>query len=545
MTDIGREIGEAPPVPELLKWVSKRIPSAMRYSTICKVAITYHDQIYGDPEAVELPSQIVHALRVGNEVVGRVHIAYTEKHDFLDEESALLGGTANRLSSYLETRHLIDQVQQRAIELEDTTAFLDSIFDNLPVMVFVKEAKELRHIRWNKTGLELIGRTTEEMIGKNDYDFFPKEEADFFAAKDRETLEKGELVEIPEEPIQTADGDTRWLYTRKTPVYSVDGQPRYLLGISVDITEQKRAQAEREQLLTEMQQSQELLRSIIDATPDWIFVKDRDHRHHLVNKSYAEAMHLSPDDFLGKNDLEVGFPEYIVKGDPERGIRGFWTDDNQVMNSGEPLANPHVVVSVDDEERIFDDIKIPLRDAEGEVWGVLGMGRDVTERERLLEEVQAAYRQYVAQEWGQFLTEQRQGHWHIEHQSGALPHQPGRNGDDGTAISTPITLRGQVIGSLNLEDMDPERKWSDEEKALLESVSEQLAQTVENLRLFENTQQRASREQLTREITDKMRAAPDVDAIIQTGLTELTRALGVSRSYVKLSPKLEQDQSTQ
>ena len=66
------------------------------------------------------------------------------------------------------------------------------------------------------------------------------------------------------------------------------------------------------------------------------------------------------------------------------------------------------------------------------------------------------------------------------------------------------------------------------------AVAEQLALTVENLRLFDDTKRRAMREELTRQITDKMHAAPDIDTIVQTGLTELAQALGVSRTYVKL-----------
>jgi GAF domain-containing protein len=92
-----------------------------------------------------------------------------------------------------------------------------------------------------------------------------------------------------------------------------------------------------------------------------------------------------------------------------------------------------------------------------------------------------------------------------------------------------------------LQDLAPERQWTAEEIALVESVSEQLALTVENLRLFDDTQKRAGREQITREITDKMRAAPDMDTIIQTGLRELAKALGASRTYIKLNPDMEQD----
>src|SRR5206468_1130461 len=72
-------------------------------------------------------------------------------------------------------------------------------------------------------------------------DFFPREQADFFTAKDREVLSKGMLEDIPEEPIDTPGG-TRWLHTRKIPILDDAGEPLYLLGISIDITERKRAQ---------------------------------------------------------------------------------------------------------------------------------------------------------------------------------------------------------------------------------------------------------------------------------------------------------------
>jgi hypothetical protein len=108
------------------------------------------------------------------------------------------------------------------------------------------------------------------------------------------------------------------------------------------------------------------------------------------------------------------------------------------------------------------------------------------------------------------------------------------NGHQQTAIEAPIALRGQQIGSLRLEDVDPGRKWTDEEQTLVEAVSQQLAQTVENLRLFENTRQRAGREQITRYITDKMRAAPDADSIIQVGIQELARVLNGSHVVVEL-----------
>jgi PAS domain S-box-containing protein len=117
-------------------------------------------------------------------------------------------------------------------------AFLDSIVENIPHMIFVKDAAELRFVRFNKAGEELLGISVEKMIGKNDYDFFPPEQAAFFVQKDREVLNGKRLVVIEEEPIQTARG-LRLLRTKKIPIFDADGAPRYLLGISEDVTEQR------------------------------------------------------------------------------------------------------------------------------------------------------------------------------------------------------------------------------------------------------------------------------------------------------------------
>ncbi len=152
-------------------------------------------------------------------------------------------------------------------------------------------------------------------------------------------------------------------------------------------------------LFTQTEERQTLLRSIIDATPDWIFVKDEEHRYRLANKGYADALHIAPEDFVGKNDLELGFPEELVKGDPEKGIRGFWTDDRLVMDSGEMQVYPDDPATIDGEVHTFHTIKTPLKDAGGQIWGVLAFARDITERHKSQAELakQASEMSTVAQ----------------------------------------------------------------------------------------------------------------------------------------------------
>jgi GAF domain-containing protein len=103
----------------------------------------------------------------------------------------------------------------------------------------------------------------------------------------------------------------------------------------------------------------------------------------------------------------------------------------------------------------------------------------------------------------------------------------------------PITLRGQTIGVLGLEDPEGTYQWSEEDQALVEAVSQQLALALENARLLDVTQRRAARERLSREITDTIRSAASVEDAIQRAVNEIGRVLGVSEMVARLGT--EQD----
>ncbi len=137
----------------------------------------------------------------------------------------------------------ITERKQAEKELLKSETFLNTIVENIPNMIFIKDAKDLRFVRFNKAGEDLLGYSREEMIGKNDYDFFSKEAAEIFIGKDREVLNKKAFFDIPEEPIQTKQGK-RILHTKKISLLDKNGQPEYLLGISEDITERKLAEEE-------------------------------------------------------------------------------------------------------------------------------------------------------------------------------------------------------------------------------------------------------------------------------------------------------------
>ncbi len=168
------------------------------------------------------------------------------RRDMRVTKIAEVAGTASSfvilLLAFGRLRREIVRRRESEHALRSSEKFLDSIVENLPNMLFVKESNALRFDRINRAGEALLGIDRAALIGKNDFDFFPKEQAEFFQARDRETLSNGVVVDIPEEPIQGKSGEL-WLHTKKVPILGEDGEPRFLLGISEDITERRKATA--------------------------------------------------------------------------------------------------------------------------------------------------------------------------------------------------------------------------------------------------------------------------------------------------------------
>ncbi len=139
---------------------------------------------------------------------------------------------------YATARDITDRKVADA-EIHRANVFLDQIIENIPDMIFIKDAKDLRFVRFNRAGERLLGIGRDKMIGKSDHDFFPPDEADFFIRKDRQVLEEGRMVEIAEEVIHTSAG-VKILHTKKIPILNDKKEPLYLLGISEDITDLKK-----------------------------------------------------------------------------------------------------------------------------------------------------------------------------------------------------------------------------------------------------------------------------------------------------------------
>ncbi len=110
-----------------------------------------------------------------------------------------------------------------------------------------------------------------------------------------------------------------------------------------------------------------------------------------------------------------------------------------------------------------------------------------------------------------------------------VPHET-----DIHAMATPLKLRDQVIGVLGIHDQNPNRRWTEDEIALVEAVSEQMSLALESARLFEETQHRAAREEVIARLTQAVWGGDDIQAVLSNAVANLGETLQASRVVLRL-----------
>jgi two-component system sensor kinase FixL len=280
-------------------------------------------------------------------------------HPFPDEFCERLGILVIAIAFGLYAHILFRREQASAAQARTAETFLTSIIDNIPGMLFIKDARELRFVRINPVGEKLLGLSSAEIIGKNDYDFFPQSQADFFTAKDREVLASGRELDIPEEVINTMALGRRWLHTRKVPIPDEAGQPAFLLGISYDVTEAKQAQMAR-------QETEVRFQTLFDFAAEYIFVIDPKSRILQTNRYAADQSGYKKDEFIGKPIKEFFTRESQQVCDysfPMLKKQGFNRADIEfVFKNGKVIQTECMSTAIPEEDGNYSSFLIILRD---------------------------------------------------------------------------------------------------------------------------------------------------------------------------------------
>ncbi len=220
-------------------------------------------------------------------------------------------------------------------------------------------------------------------IVEKDMDFKPdlKTGLDFYTPDSRQlvvenlqrTLSNGEPFSIQVQVQGARSGEVKWTQLRGHPHFAADGTIDYLMGTLQDISEQKQAD-------DALQKSRGILKAVIDHVPMRIFWKDLELNYLGCNPAFArDAGNVNPDDMIGKDDFAMGWAEQAER---------YRDDDRQVIETGVPRINYEEPQSTPDGRHIWlRTSKVPLKDADDEIIGVLGMYQDITDERRLHEEV--------------------------------------------------------------------------------------------------------------------------------------------------------------
>ena len=218
----------------------------------------------------------------------------------------------------------------------------------------------------------MMGFTPEEMIAqKLDQQLTPKSQKLVLETLSVELDLEKEKGADPDRSVTMEleyyhkDGSIKHLVTSLRGIRDSEGNLTGFYGSHYDITERKRA----EEALSD---NERRLRTLLQTIPDLIWLKDKDGVYLSCNTMFERFFGASEADIVGKTDYD--FIDHEL-------ANSFREDDNKAMVAGKPTSNEKWITFADDGHSVFlDTIKTPMYDALGTLIGVLGIGRDITDR---------------------------------------------------------------------------------------------------------------------------------------------------------------------
>jgi PAS domain S-box-containing protein len=160
------------------------------------------------------------------------------------------------------------------------------------------------------------------------------------------------------------------------PLRGPDGEITGIVGVTRDMHEHKLME-------DKLDQERNLLRTLIDNMPDFIYIKDRQSRFIINNKAHIEELGAKqPEEITGKSDFDFFPREYAQK---------YYDDEQVIMESGTPMVNTEEAdISTEGVRHWLSTTKVPVKDAAGAVIGIVGISRDISERKQFEEALQQA-----------------------------------------------------------------------------------------------------------------------------------------------------------
>ncbi|GAK54977.1 signal transduction histidine kinase [Candidatus Vecturithrix granuli] len=326
----------------------------------------FHAEIQGGAFEFKGQSHFLAAIRDVSErkqAEEQLRIYHDRLENLVEERTTELVQTNQRLIKEIAER------KQAELDLKKNEQWLAAILnsieegvivtDDAGVVTFMNPASEL-----------LTGYSREDASGKDIiFHVFDKETRDPLPDPIKKVLQKNLAIGLTDHSFLLAkDGREIPVEYRGTPLRNERGNVTGVVLVFHDISEHLRTR----EVLTE---ERTLLRTLIDTLPDFVFVKDHQSRFVLNNSAHIRLLGASSqEELLGKSDFDI-FPQQLAAS--------YYADEQEVIHTGQALIN-HEEITIDPQGTTYYLLttKVPLYDSHGEVIGIVGICRDISERKR-------------------------------------------------------------------------------------------------------------------------------------------------------------------
>jgi PAS domain S-box-containing protein len=287
--------------------------------------------------------------------------------------TALRDGTG-ALTGFAQIIHDLTEIIQTETALRLSEERFSSAFVNAAIGMALVSTQGV-FLKVNKALCSLLGYSEEELTRLDFQTVTHPDDLDAGLSLVNDVLSGRTDHYQTEKRYIHREGRLVWAILSVSVVRKADGKASYFISQIQDITQNKAVAAR-------LQEESNLLRTILDNLPDYIYVRDRESRHILNNRANLAALKAATlEETIGKNDFDFFPPEMA---------EGYYKDDQRVIQTGQPLLNrEEPCLGPNGETRWQLTTKVPLRDAQGQITGLVGIGHDITELRQSQEKVRA------------------------------------------------------------------------------------------------------------------------------------------------------------
>jgi len=289
---------------------------------------------------------------------------YRYNNAFSQHDVDTLQGLADIAAIAINNIDLYNNLDKKAKELaaekEEERQLLHTVINNIPAYIYAKD-KDSKFKIANKTVADIMdAEAPADLLEKTDFDYYPPDEAERYYQDERRVVETGVAIENQREFSKDRNGNPRVTLTTKVPWRDTQNRTIGTIGIGMEITD--------------LYEAQTRLQAVIDQIPDHVYLKDKKSRFLLANTTVLKEFGLSSvDEVIGKTDFDF-HPQGLAQEYYDYEQKLLRLEEEPKLNKSEKTADP----STGKIRRLLTT-KLPFKNEHGEVTGIIGINRDITE----------------------------------------------------------------------------------------------------------------------------------------------------------------------